>query len=336
MPNPVFSCPKCGQPLGDISSAGELVAVCPQCRLKYLVLRGRVTASDSRELVDSENVHGKRTYKQCYDLRLQLANHHVEVVNFELPASEMVVVARRGDIVTAVYLLRGSDREQLLSVHNAMTGQSQRIATPGDRATTQAWWIGGVSGVIVFAIAASTLPPLIAVVASGATFLGLGFGLGRRFMPRVELTGEEEASLTSNQHLLAQKLELDESRAKITRELESRRQLHQRLSALRAKMVAMSLDLYRPRIAALDTALGTIDQQIALQGRLLAGYEKSIQMIEIEIEAGAAAEALDTAAASYIAETLAEMRELEAQQTELGRQLAANVEVENLLRSSGS
>ena len=36
------------------------------------------------------------------------------------------------------------------------------------------------------------------------------------------------------------------------------------------------------------------------------------------------------------ARTLEEMRELEAQQTELGRQLAANVEVETLLRNSGA
>ncbi len=74
-----------------------------------------------------------------------------------------------------------------------------------------------------------------------------------------------------------------------------------------------------------------LDAQLELETRLRDRYARSIQMLEIELEAGAAAAALDAAEPPHIAATLSEMRELEDQQAELARQIAANAEVEALL-----
>jgi hypothetical protein len=159
----------------------------------------------------------------------------------------------------------------------------------------------------------------------------IGVALGYRFMPRANITSAEEAQLTATQHLLSEKLNLEAARAETVRRIEAREEIRDRLLSLRAKMRKVGLELYLPRIAALDAALATIGQQHALEGRLREGYERSIQMIEIELESGAAADALDTAA-PHIEATLSEMRDLEEQQAELNRQLAANVEVEGLMR----
>jgi len=337
MPNPVFSCPKCRQLLGDIPLAGELTAVCVRCRLKFQVVRGRVADADSRQITLSGQSSEHGSSRQAHDLRLQLSTGRVEMASFELPPSEPRVVARPGDIVSVVYLMRGSRRDQLLSVHNATSGQSLLVSFPGEKATVKAWSFGVASGVAVLvATVASGAPGLFAVGAALVTVVGLGIGLGHRFMPRADLSPEQEAQLNSAQRLLAEKLDLEVARSRAIRDVESQRGLRDRLTALRAKMMKVDPELYRPRIAVLDAALSTIDRQVELETRLRDGYEKSIQMLEIEIEAGAAADALDNAATLDIAKTLAEMRELETEQAELGRQLAANVEVENLLRNGTS
>jgi hypothetical protein len=334
MPNAVFSCPKCHQLVGDIPASGELTAVCVRCRLKFQVVRGRIADADSRQILLSQQNAGQVSSRQAHELRLQLSTGRVEMASFELPPSEPRVVARPGDIVSVVYLMRGSRRDQLLSVHNATTGQSVLVSLPGEKATVKAWSFGVATGATVLVAAAvSGASGMFAVTAALITVLGLGIGLGHRFMPRADLSPEQEAQLNSAQRLLAEKLDLEGARSRVIRDLEQQRALRDRLIALRAKMVKLGLELYRPRIAALDRALATIDRQVELETRLRDGYEKSIQMLEIEIEAGAAADALDSAATLHIAETLAEMRELESEQAELGRQLAANVEVESLLRN---
>jgi hypothetical protein len=335
MLNPVFSCPKCSKPLGDIPVAGELVVVCAQCRLKFLVVRGRVSRAHVQQVyIDLKNKAPSR-YRQEHEIRLQLASGRVELVSFDLPVGEATSIARPGDVLSAVYLMRGSAREQLLSIHNATIGRSLPISFAGEKATGKAWRLGGLTGAVVVVATGMWGAPAAAALSTGAVVcIALGFGLGHRFMPRARLSPEQEAQLTSAQRMLAEKLNLEVARARTMRELEARRALQERLLSLRTKMVNVGLDAYRPRIATLDRALENIEQQMALEARLRAGYERSIQMIEIELEAGAAADALDASAAPHIAQTLQEMHELEEQQAELGRQLAANIEVEELLRSS--
>jgi hypothetical protein len=98
-------------------------------------------------------------------------------------------------------------------------------------------------------------------------------------------------------------------------------------------MLGVGAELYQARVTAIDRALGLIDAQLALEHRLHGGYTRSIQMLEIELESGAAADAFDAPAATHLADTLTEMRELEQQQSDLARQIAANAEVEALLKS---
>ena len=71
MPNPIFSCPKCGQLLGDIPGTGRLVAVCAHCRLKYEVVRGRAFNTEGRQItVRAPSYRDSGEYAQHYELRV--------------------------------------------------------------------------------------------------------------------------------------------------------------------------------------------------------------------------------------------------------------------------
>src|SRR5581483_11855671 len=218
---------------------------------------------------------------------------------------------------------------------NANTDARIVLAGVGGLALRKAFWLAAAAGLTAGVLAGSaTASGLFTLAAAFVAFTVVVFGLGYRMMQRVSLSADEKARLSSHQHLLAEKLNLEASRAAVVRELESRGQLRGRLDALRVKMQRVGLDAYAPRIAALERALATIDQQMELQRRLRDGYERSIDMLEIELEAGAAADAFDASAAPHIATILSEMRELEDQQADLARQLSANAEVEHLLRPS--
>lgn len=125
---------------------------------------------------------------------------------------------------------------------------------------------------------------------------------------------------------------LSASRAYHVDMLHDKTTLRRRLVSLRDKMQVVALPAYRHRIESIDRALVTIDRQIAIASRLREGYDKSITMIEIELESGAAAHHMHEDVGALIAESIHELRMIEESQEELARQLEANVEVELLLR----
>ena len=137
---------------------------------------------------------------------------------------------------------------------------------------------------------------------------------------------------SSPKQLREARAQLDASRAYHVNMLHEKGALRRRLVALRDKMVSVALPAYRPRIESIDVALGTIDKQIAIATQLREGYDKSITMIEIELESGAAAHHMHEDVSALIAESILELRAIEESQEELARQLEANVEVELLLR----
>lgn len=334
MPNPVFACPNCNRLLGDIPPAGVLTAVCAHCRFKYQVVRGRVRQASSRQIAKPGDNSPVR-YADQHEVVLDLPSGRSEIVAFAIDHAQGPSPARADEIFSAVYLMRGKSRERLLLVYNANTDARIVLAGVGGMALRKVFWLALGAGLTtgVLAGSATSSGPVTLVGAIGG-FAAVVFGLGYRMMPRVSLSADEKARLSAGQHLLAEKLNLETARAAVVRELDSRGELRSRLDGLREKMQRVGLDVYAPRIAALERALAMIDRQIELQRRLRDGYERSIDMLEIELEAGAAADAFDSSAAPHIATILSEMRELEEQQADLARQLSANAEVEHLLRPS--
>jgi hypothetical protein len=179
-------------------------------------------------------------------------------------------------------------------------------------------------------------PALLAAIVGG---IAIALWLKRRQNPEVRvryLTRESRSAFETAEQLQGAKGKLMVSRTGHMAALKSRQELRRRLVSLREKMKDLGLPAYAPRIASIDAALVMLDRQIDMSTRLRDGYDKSITMIDIELESGVAADAMNEDIGATIAAAMDELKDLEESQAELGRQLEANVEVEQLLRPRAS
>ena len=117
------------------------------------------------------------------------------------------------------------------------------------------------------------------------------------------------------------------------RDVESRRVLEERLCSLRARMIAVHLDAYAERNAGIDRALGVLDEQLQMDAKLTAECDRTMQVLEIEYDASIAADSIQVDGTDVIEARLAALREVEELRNDTTRRLAANAEVEALLRS---
>ena len=199
--------------------------------------------------------------------------------------------------------------------------------------STVSWVVGAAVTVTVAFLAGATNGSMpLAVIGAGT--LGIVAGvLVRRPASRHRTTPDRRLTFRTPAQLRDAKVRLGAARQQHVQTLKEREAVRRRLATLRAKMQDVGLPAYGSRIATIDRGLATLDRQIGVIARLRDGYDRSIAMIDIELEAGAAAEDLGDDASSAIADAVFELGELESAQTELARQLEANVEVEELLRA---
>jgi hypothetical protein len=101
---------------------------------------------------------------------------------------------------------------------------------------------------------------------------------------------------------------------------------------IRTRMATLNSDVYADRIRAIDLALTTLDAQLDVDGRLATEYDRTVQMLDIEYESNIAADALPEDSASIMDARLVELHGVEELRAETTRRLAANAEVERLLR----
>jgi len=143
---------------------------------------------------------------------------------------------------------------------------------------------------------------------------------------------DSRAAFATTQRLAAAKGGLMSSRNGHAAALKNKESLRRRLVGLRSKMADLALAAYGPRIASIDSGVIMLDRQIEMDRLLCEGYDRSIKMIEIELEAGPAADQLNVDVSAAFTASMSELEALEESQAELARQLEANVEVELLLR----
>jgi hypothetical protein len=333
----MINCPNCGKPLGEIPPSGVLVAMCGNCRFKFEARRGIVTGFHTERITVRERTHEhSASYRRTFLIRLELPSGRVEEIGHESAHDDDIMHLQRGDRIAVIYTMRRERREELVTVVNYTTGAQVTIARPGSKS---AGWsmMGGLFVAVVGAIVIAPigLPMWVMLGAGGAAGIGAFMGLRSWLRPVHEIAADERHELEVEQSLLEHKSQLDTARERVRGDRGGRAALRARLVALQEKMRAVNLPAYVPRIEAIGSALRTLDEQIALDDRLLAEYDRTIKIVEIEHETASAGMAMSDDVSAVLLAQREELRTIEETQAELARQLSANVEVEQLLRAPG-
>jgi hypothetical protein len=333
----MFTCPRCGVPLGELRSGETFDDVCPSCRYRYQVTTGQLgpgsrwpmTAHDSRPTVGA--IGGR-----SYELHVALGPSLTEVARFTHHHRRDPIVVSPGDTVALVYTMRRDRRDQLVQVLNLTTNERFEVARPGVR-TQSAVGCGAliVAWVVFNLLLTRDAAPIAVLLVPMGTFALIMFAATKLAEPKHRLSDHEIAVRKARQPLLVQKHALVIERTRVAADRAERVVLREKLDALRAKMREVALPAYAPRIESLTHAIDALDQQIALDGRLHDGYDKSIKILEIEYEAGDAVRGIPDDVAASMASRMEELRALEEQHAELGRLVQANAEIERHLRGEG-
>jgi hypothetical protein len=332
----VASCPACERPLGEIPPHGLLDVTCSACGLRYQFVRGRVLGVELGRHGTSDDRHGVPVHYGENILRLERANQRIETITLPPAATIDGAPADAGHVLSAVFTAHGRRRDTLLSIYNGTTGYTRTFVLPeeGDIAF-KAWMLGGAAGFFALLLLAGWgMTWWLAMI--GGTASGVGIGVTCNYHRHVVNSPEpaDEGELTPMQLLVSEKLNLEEQRARVTRRLLERERTVERLVSLRRKMTEIGLPLYEHRIAMINQVLEMLDTQMALDLKLRDGYERGIKMIDIELDASAAAEHIEMDVTSRLAAAVEELHEIEETHAELARQVSASAEVEELLKST--
>jgi len=322
----LIECDRCRAPLAEVPDRSVVQTVCATCRFKFQVINGPLANKSGRQV---------GSHQRDYELRLEIGDRQLEIVRFRIARDHLP--ARPGDEIVVVHTMRGKQLEELLYVRNLTTGDIIRVGSPGDRAERSANALGFLVAAVSIGVA-MTIEQYRLVALGGAAVISYvaWLWIDRRLEPKHQLSPEFAESRQATQGLLERKQACDAGRLAAVQSLAENEAHRERLIALRRKMSDVDIDLFKPRLDAIDRGLMTLDRQRAVDIALRDGYERAVKILDIELEAGAAAEQLGGDVAPLLLSKLDELRALEEQQADLKRELQANAEVEKLLHERGA
>lgn len=333
----LVKCDRCGATLAEVPERSVVQAICANCHFKFQIIHGRVAENGSREFARVHQTTRRSNVYRDVELPLELAQE-LEMVRFSIHERDKPLRTRLGDDILVVHSMRESELEELLYVQNRTTNSVLRMGSPGARANRSASAAGVAVFVVLFIAAVevaqeqSTLVVTL-IVGTGAILSALAARwIHRRMQPTHRLPPDVEESRRLSQRLLEQKEMCVSRLTSIEESLAQNETRRERLRSLGKKMLDVGLAAYKPRFAAIDRGLATLDRQKAIDVSLRDGYLLALKMIEIELETGEATEQLEADVAPVLLQKLDELKELEERQANLVRELQANLEVEQLLR----
>jgi len=326
-------CPICKTVVADVTSLGRSEGVCPKCLYKYGAITGRVAQSYSKQIASPARGSNATKIRFACELRIERPDGGMHIVDFETPGGEGQVNVREGDSATVVYTMRGDAFEEVVAVVNNTTQSSFDVARPDGKVKTRAAGTAAAMAAVGFFVSAILFSPepgwsfLAAAVAGIVSYFvveGRSSLRVKRGSSAVELAGRHAGFLEKKQELLALRDDQLGSNRRNAR-------LRTRLVSLIEKMQSVGDELYASRIKQAQAAIDIVDQLISLDEASLGQYAKTITMLEIEQESLAVTQSMTDEAAGMIAERMATLDGVLAQNADLRLQLEANEEVQRLL-----
>jgi hypothetical protein len=329
----IFNCPVCHTPAGELATSGTQTLFCGNCRFKYHVTAGRLESRGSREIVHSPQTHQSAArLSREYEFRIAQPEG-LRTITLRIPGQEDRFIAQKNDTLAIVHAMRGDVVENPVAVINQTTGKAVAIGRPGQATLMGSVLVGSLSGILaLFLLAALNVPGsmamLVAILLAGIVV----FGLQQKLKPRHAISAAQQAALGRTGQLLLQKSGLEQRIQEVTADRRQRMEIREKLLGLQAKMQEVGAELYQTRIDRISGALPLLDEQLALDDKLLHAYRRTKLMMEIELESSSAADAIPESLPSEFGARQAEIEEIEARTSDLKLLLSANEEVERFVR----
>lgn len=319
-----------------IDPDGTFQATCLSCSRMYRVVHGRLSERSSiQEAVLYLTSKLPSLYKRHYEFRITTPARDLKLLKFSIAGRVDQVPVRRGDMVSVLYSSRGYILKKLISITNHTTGRDYVLPSPALGYTYLLTSRGSLAAMVClstlylsFGQFLITLPVL---VLSGYLYLKL-IHAAQLTNPPLRMDVQEEVRLMTDQELLGQKHRLEQRVSELKYECHTNKTLIRQLQALSEKMLSFDRTLYSFRVNRIDRAVTILRQQMTNAKGLVAEYNKTLQMIEIEVETSKIAAQLPDAEEfmTMILGRLEELKAIEHQNQQLKFQLEANEEVRRL------
>lgn len=317
-----IECPACSQSLNfpnfKTNAENFSESICTKCHYKYALLPTRVVKFVSYIEVKPESENNYDQNKRLYKLRLLETNGAIRAVEFETRGKSEKISALADDEFWLLYTMCCQALVDLVWIRNCTSNQNHLLLHPGAKVRSFGFNVAGLIWLASFFVASVLNIPInqkfYALTVPTAASVGLYVTKRQSIKVRDRL---ELRRLSSEQHLLAQKYDLEQKLAQLTQEWKANQKIIQRLKALQQKMTSADADMYTRRIATVASGIKVIEDQLDLVQKLVDGYSQLVKIIEIEYETSQLAEKLPSDFTSQVLTRLDELKLIEAQKEEL-------------------
>jgi Tfp pilus assembly protein PilN len=271
-----------------------------------------------------------RLYKRHYSFELVTPERTLKNLDFSVPGHADRIPAHRGDVISILYTAQGLV-QKLAGITNHTNGNHYLLATP---IVNLARLLPIAGLVLVGAVMLHKLAGVNAWVLLSLGVLGslISYKLGNLAWltsPPLEMAYARGQRLLSDQRLLVQRHRISQRISELRHESKANTGLIEQLEALKQKMQQLDPMLYSARLYRSTSAVNILKQQIVNNHRLVREYDRTLKMIDIEVDTSWIADQLPEADdfSCRILERLEELQQIEEQNQTLKYQLAAYEEV---------
>ncbi len=329
-----LNCPTCDRAIADLHhKASHQQVKCLSCKREYGVVYGKLS---QRTTMQEVLLFLKSTlpsfYKRHYSFQITTADRTLKQLQFSVPGKADSVPVNSGDIMSVLYTMQGYVMQKLVAIANHTTGKQYILPTPVPSTSRH---------LALFLIAMGCLLTLSFLggwnwfVTAGLSAIGLlsyfkFSNTANLTSPPLEGQARLGKRLLQDQRLLAQQRKLEQRVGELQHEHKATQMLIHQLETLKQKMSQIDPALYAARIHRANHAMNLLKQQLVNNQRLVREYERTLRMIDIEVETTWIADQLPDSDhfSRSILTRLAELKQIEDQNQDLKDQLAAYEEVQ--------
>lgn len=323
----LLHCPSCSRPIADLHAVATEVT-CPACQHQFGIVYGKLSKRSSiPEALLFLSAKLPSFYKRHYTLQITTPDRTLKQLQFSIPGQADQIPVHHGDIISALYTMRGYVMNKLVAITNHTTGKRYVLSTPIPSASHLVVPLGVLAtGLLLCSyITGVSLIATTVVGALGMLALLKVTHIAQLSTPSLETIGREGTRLLADQRLLVQKRKIQQRVEELDHDCKANQVLIAQLDALKQKMANFDPHLYSARIFRTTSAIKLIDQQITNTRRLIREYKHTLKMIEIEIETSWIADQLPEGDdfIRTIVRKLEELKAIEEQNQSLKLQLSA-------------